>query len=174
MMCYVYFNTIFKKLLVKKKEIRGPYMPSCFWDGWYLFIEQNVWNLENQFEITSGTEFFENLKQLLDILLGKFASLAMYTVIKDALTSKCWPNFWFLLPALLHDADNLHWAVLKDVFHIWPIPRFNAHYQLLFTDSIYKAKKNLSWLSLRSCISQAGRWQNLDNAAHLSLQRVCF
>lgn len=55
-------------------------MPSRFWEGWYLFIEQNVWNGENQFEITSGTEIFENLKQLPDnVLLGKTASLAIYS-----------------------------------------------------------------------------------------------
>lgn len=97
-------------------------------------------------EITNGTQFSENSKQLPDnILLGKAPHRWSHTIIKDALTSKRWPNFWIRLPALLHHADNLPRAVLSDVVHIWPVPRLNADHQLLLTDGIYKAKRSLTW-----------------------------
>lgn len=80
------------------------------------------------------------------------------------LTSKRRPIFWIHRPALLHDADGLPRAVPSDILHVRPAPRFNVHYQLLLTGSIYKTKRSLSW-ALRSCSSQAGRWQNLDKAS---------
>ena len=47
------------------QETKGPCMPSCLGEGWQLFFEQSLWNLENQFEIRSGTRFPKNSKYCL-------------------------------------------------------------------------------------------------------------
>lgn len=114
-------------------------MPSCLGEGWQLFFKQSLWNLENQFEIRSGTCFPKNSKYCLSASLGSRPRGRGAVPVRRGLTRECGPVVRVHLPALLHDVDDLPRAELYDVLHVWPVPRLDAQYQLLLTDGVYRA-----------------------------------